>query len=91
MNSKSLRYIILFFLTAAFNASIHGQTVPGSNIVSRTYLSADSTRLLEQRMYDNGLGDVQFGVYRKEEVDRVVSDEEIFEYQEKMRKHENHK
>ena len=28
------------------------------------------------------LGDVQFGVYRKEEVDRVVSDEEIFEYQE---------
>ena len=36
-------------------------------------------------------GKVQFGVYRKEEVDRVVSDEEIFEYQEKIRKHENHK
>ena len=34
---------------------------------------------------------IQDGVYRKEEVDRVVSDEEIFEYQEKIRKHENHK
>ncbi len=53
-----LRLIILSFLMMAFFTAIQGQTMPGSSIISRTYLSADSTRLMEQRVYDNGLGDV---------------------------------
>ncbi len=53
-----LRHIILCFLMMVFIATVQGQTVPGSSIVSRTYLSADSTRLMEQRVYDNGLGDM---------------------------------
>ncbi len=54
----TLRHIILCILMMVFIATVQGQTVPGSSIVSRTYLLADSTRLLEQRVYDNGLGDV---------------------------------
>ena len=35
-----------------------GQNLPGSNIVSRTVLSSDGTKKAEQRVYDNGLGDI---------------------------------
>lgn len=61
INMKS-RYIwILNVLVMLFITSARGQTTPGSNIVSRTYLSSDSTRMLVQRVYDNGLGDVIVG------------------------------
>ena len=54
-----LRHLILYLLMVTVLVTpIQGQTTPGSNIMSKTYLSADSTRLLEQRVYDNGLGDV---------------------------------
>lgn len=35
-----------------------GQSVPSSNIVSRTVLSSDGTWKTVHRVYDNGLGDV---------------------------------
>ena len=35
-------------------------------------------------------GNVQFGVFHKEQADRVASDEEILKYQERIRTHENH-
>ena len=54
----SLRQIILCVLMTTVIAPARGQTAAGSNIVSRTVLSSDTARVLEQRIYDNGLGDV---------------------------------
>ena len=39
-------------------AQVRAQDVPGSNIVSRTFLSPDGSGKIVQRVYDNGLGDV---------------------------------
>ena len=59
MSTIKSRYIwILIALVMLFATSAQGQSMPGSNIVSRTYLSSDSTRMLVQRVYDNGLGDI---------------------------------
>ena len=54
----SLRQIILCILMTTVIAPARGQNAAGSNIVSRTVLSSDTTRAFEQRVYDNGLGDV---------------------------------
>lgn len=54
----SLRQIILCVLMTTVIAPARGQNAAGSNIVSRTVLSSDTARVLEQRVYDNGLGDV---------------------------------
>ena len=53
-----LRYLFLFFLAMSFIAPVLAQDVPGSSIVSRTFLSSDGSGKLVQRVYDNGLGDV---------------------------------
>lgn len=59
MNKIKSRYIwILIILVTLLVTPTHGQDTPGSNIVSKTQLSSDSTRVLVQRVYDNGLGDV---------------------------------
>ena len=58
MNDLRLRQIILYILMTIVIAPARGQTAAGSNIVSRTVLSSDTARVLEQRVYDNGLGDV---------------------------------
>ncbi len=51
--------VILMNLLLAGTIPICGQNMPpGSDIASRTRLSADGTRAVEQRVYDNGLGDV---------------------------------
>lgn len=56
---RGLRCILLVFLTSSFVTNTKAQeTTVGSNIVSRTMLSSDSARVLEQHVYDNGLGDV---------------------------------
>jgi hypothetical protein len=55
---KSRHIWILYLLLAAVVLPIHGQNAPGSNIVSKTFLSADETKAIEQRVYDNGLGDI---------------------------------
>ena len=39
-------------------AQVRAQDVPGSSIVSRTFLSSDGSGKLVQRVYDNGLGDI---------------------------------
>ena len=54
----SLRQIILCVLMTTVIAPARGQNAAGSNIVSRTVLSSDTARVLEQRVYDNGLVDV---------------------------------
>ena len=43
---------------AAFLASAYGQNTAGSSIASKTLLSSDGARKVEQRVYDNGLGDI---------------------------------
>ena len=58
MNIIKLRHIwILTVLVTAFVSPVRGQTSAGSNIVSRTVLSSGGA-VAEQRVYDNGLGDV---------------------------------
>jgi len=43
---------------AAFLAPAYGQNTAGSSIASKTLLSSDGARKVEQRVYDNGLGDI---------------------------------
>ena len=53
-----LRCVILYILLTMFMAPVSGQETEGSNIVSRTLLLSDGSKKIEQRVYDNGLGDV---------------------------------
>lgn len=53
-----LRYILLCILATSFMARAMGQNAVGSNIVSRTMLASDSSKILTQQVFDNGLGDV---------------------------------
>lgn len=43
---------------AAFLVPAWGQNTAGSSIASKTLLSSDGARKVEQRVYDNGLGDI---------------------------------
>ena len=52
------RHIFTYFLMAAFLAPAYGQNMAGSSIASKTLLSYDGARKVEQRVYDNGLGDI---------------------------------
>lgn len=52
------RHIFTYFLMAAFLAPAYGQNTAGSSIASKTLLSYDGARKVEQRVYDNGLGDI---------------------------------
>ena len=58
MNNMRLRHIFMFVLAIAFSVPVQAQDKVGSNIVTRTMLSADGTKQIEQRVYDNGLGDI---------------------------------
>ena len=51
-----LRYLFLLIVISIL--PVHGQDTAGSNIVSKTFLSVDETKAIEQRVYDNGLGDI---------------------------------
>ncbi|MBR3495466.1 MAG: hypothetical protein IKH37_01925 [Prevotella sp.] len=51
-----LRQIILCILMLSVISPARGQSSAGSNIVSRTVLSSDTARVLEQRVYDNRCG-----------------------------------
>lgn len=53
-----LRNIFLYALLTMFIAPVSAQETEGSSIVSRTLLLSDGSRKIEQRVYDNGLGDV---------------------------------
>lgn len=50
------QHIFTYFLMAAFLAPAYGQNTAGSSIASKTLLSYDGARKVEQRVYDNGLG-----------------------------------
>lgn len=52
------RHIFTYILMAAFLAPAYGQNTAGSSIASKTLLSSDGARKVEQRVYDNGLGDI---------------------------------
>ena len=52
------RHIFTYFLMAAFLVPAWGQNTAGSSIASKTLLSSDGVRKVEQRVYDNGLGDI---------------------------------
>ena len=66
---------------------VRGQDVPGSNIVSRTLLSSDGTRAVEQRVYDNGLGDVvqEIQSYPGSTLPSIVIHHEYDEYRRRTR------
>ena len=53
-----LRYTFLCVLLASLFSPVRSQTVPGSSIVSRTFLSSGGSGKIVQRAYDTGLGDV---------------------------------
>lgn len=53
-----LRYLFFYFLAMPCVIPVLVQDVPGSNIVSRTFLSTGGSGKIAQRVYDNGLGDV---------------------------------
>lgn len=52
------RYLFLYFMVVSSIAPVLAQDVPGSSIISRTFLSPDGARKAVQRVYDNGLGDI---------------------------------
>ena len=48
-----MRHIFLCFLMTLVACSVKSQDIPGSSIVSRTFLSSDGSMKLVQRAYDN--------------------------------------
>ena len=56
--TMSLRPLLLSILMTLFILPVSGQETAGSNIVSRTLLLSDGSKSIEQRVYDNGLGDI---------------------------------
>ena len=77
-----LRYIILPVLMMSIIAPAQGQTSAGSSIASRTLLISDGTKKIEQRVYDNGLGDViqEVQSYTGSSLSSVVVHHEYDEY-----------
>ena len=80
--SMRLRHVLFSVLMMLLITPIRGQETVGSNIVSRTMLSADSTKMIEQRVYDNGLGDIVQEVqsYPGSNLPSVVVQHEYDEY-----------
>ena len=58
IGNMRLRCVILYVLLTMFMVPVSAQETEGSNIVSRTLLLSDGSKKIEQRVYDNGLGDV---------------------------------
>ena len=77
-----LRYIILPVLMMSIISPAWGQTSAGSSIASRTLLISDGTKKIEQRVYDNGLGDViqEVQSYTGSSLSSVVVHHEYDEY-----------
>ena len=87
MNNMRLRYLFLFFLAMSFIAPVLAQDVPGSSIVSRTFLSSDGSGKLVQRVYDNGLGDVvqEIQSFSGSSLPNIVVHHEYDEYRRRTR------
>ena len=83
----SLRCVLLSFLMAVFTPPVSSQEMEGSNIVSRTLLLSDGSKAIEQRVYDNGLGDViqEVQSYPGSSLPSVVVRHEYDEYRRKTK------
>lgn len=57
MNKIKIQFIFLCLVMVALAANIQAQKA-GSSITSRTLLSKRGSQAIEQRVYDNGLGDI---------------------------------
>lgn len=84
---KSRHIWVLYILMTLFILPISGQETAGSNIVSRTLLQSDGSKAIEQRVYDNGLGDIVEEVqsYLGSTLPSVVVRHEYDEYRRKSR------
>ena len=85
--SEMRRYQFIYILLTAFLVSVRGQGTAGRNIVSKTALTADTTRMLVQRVYDNGLGDIVQEVqsYQGSSLPSLVVHHEYDEYRRRTR------
>ena len=86
-NNMRLRYLFLYFLAMSSIAPTLAQDVPGSSIVSRTFLSPDGTGKAVQRVYDNGLGDVvqEIQSYQGSALPNTVVSHEYDQYRRRTR------
>ncbi len=66
---------------------VKSQDIPGSSIVSRTFLSSDGSTKLVRRSYDNGLGDVvqEIQSFSGSSLPNIVVHHEYDEYRRKTR------
>ena len=86
-----MRLLLIFLsslLTAFLRPSLgQAQNVSGSNIVSRTMLSSDCTASVNQRVYDNGLGDIvqEIQSYTGSSLPSVTVHHEYDEYRRRTR------
>ena len=55
---RKFQFTFLYFLMITYIAPVIAQDEAGSNIISRRMLSADGKKKIEQRVFDNGLGDI---------------------------------
>ena len=85
--SMNQRLILLYCLLVQFLLPTHGQGMAGSNIASRTFLDADGSQQVEQRVYDNGLGDIvqETTSYPGSTLPSVVVHHEYDEYRRKTK------
>ena len=58
MNRMRVQYLFLYCLVTLFITPSQAQETAGSCIVSRTKLNSLGKKAVEQRVYDNGLGDI---------------------------------
>ena len=86
-NNMRMRHIFLCFLMTLVACSVKSQDIPGSSIVSRTFLSSDGSMKLVQRTYDNGLGDIvqEIRSFSGSTLPSVVVHHEYDEYRRKTR------
>ena len=61
MTDMRFRHIFTYILMAAFLAPAYGQSIAGSSIASKTLLSSDGARKVEQHVYEfNGVGSTDY-------------------------------
>ena len=87
MNNMRLWYLFLPFRAMSSVVPTRAQNVPGSNIVSRTFLSPDGSGKIVRRAYDNGLGDVvqEIQTFQGSTLPSIVVHHEYDEYRRRTR------
>ena len=87
MNKIKIQFIFLCLLMMAFAVKNQAQNATGSSIASRTKLQASGTKAIEQRVYDNGLGDIvqEIQTYPGSSLSSVVVQHEYDDYRRKTK------